>query len=103
MHPRADSLTFLFTTQSGYEEVGDRGDGAMGEGKEEARKKSKRKMKRIAVFPSIILLYPAHIVVVLCKMPLSRLVGCAPDNWPDRVAAIVVDVDNQRKKWEAKS
>lgn len=75
MHPRADSLTFLFTSQSGCEGWG--GDGRrerVGKG----RKKNKKKQN--AVFPSIILLYLAHTVVVVYKMPLSRLVGFALDS-----------------------
>lgn len=49
----------------------------MREGREEGKKKKK---KRNAVFPSITLLYLAHTVVVLYKMPLSRLVGIASDS-----------------------
>ena len=66
-------MTFLFTTQSGCEKGGE-----MREGKEEGR--GKKKKKRNAVFPSIILLYLAHTVVVVYKMPLSRLVGFASDS-----------------------
>ncbi len=71
MHPRADSLTFLFTTQSGCE------GGERDERRERGGKKKKKKKKQNAVSPSIILLYLAHTVVVVYKMPLSRLVGVA--------------------------
>lgn len=70
MHPRADSLTFLFTTQSGCE------------GGDEKRERAERgkKKKQNAVFLSIILLYLACTVVVVYKMPLSRVVGFASDS-----------------------
>ena len=48
----------------------------MREGREEGRKKKK---KLNAVFPSITLFYRAHTVVVVYKVPLSRLVGFASD------------------------
>lgn len=73
MHPRADSLTFLFTTQSGCEGVEMREEG-------EEEREEKKKEKQNAVFPSIILLYLAHTVVVLYKMPLTRVVGFASDS-----------------------
>lgn len=69
MHPRADSLTFLFTTQSGCEGESDE--------KTEKAEKKKNKTKRNAVFLSIDLLYLAHTVVVVYNMPLSGLVGFA--------------------------
>lgn len=67
-------MTFLFTTQSGCE--GGRDERRERGGKREREKKKKRN----AVFPSIILLYLAHTVVVVYKMPLSRLVGFASDS-----------------------
>lgn len=70
MHHRADSLTFLFTSQSGCK-------GGTDENRERGGKKKKETK---FVFPSIILLYLAHTVVVLYKMPLSRLVGFASDS-----------------------
>lgn len=63
MHQRADSLTFLFTSQRGCK-------GGTNENRERGGKKKETKF----VFPSIILLYLAH-TVVLYKMPLSRLFG----------------------------
>lgn len=43
-------------------------------------KGGEKKEKQNAVFPSIILLYLAHTVVVLYKMPLTRVVGFASDS-----------------------
>lgn len=69
MHPRADSLTFLFTTQSGCE----------GESDEKIERGRGEKNKQNAVFLSIDLLYLAHTVVVVYNMPLSELLGFAED------------------------
>lgn len=69
MHPRADSLTFLFTTQSGCE----------GESDEKIERGRGKKNKQNAVFLSIDLLYLAHTVVVVYNMPLSELLGFAED------------------------
>lgn len=84
MHPRADSLTFLFTTQSGCE----------GESDEKTeRGRGRKKNKQNAVFLSIDLLYLAHTVVVVYNMPLSKLLGFAEDG------RAVVDIDKNEAVW----